>query len=300
MGSRGDSDTALRRLASAIVLGVALVLIVVKTWGWVATGSMVLLTSAADGVVDLLAAMATFLGVRFAERPADAGHRFGHGKGEALAAFTQAILLAGTATLLAVQSSVRLIYPQPLTAVTLGLWVAGIGFAISSLLAAMQTWVVRRTGSSAIAADRTHYLADAVLNAAVLAALALTSVTGWQRLDPTFALVITGYMIMSARRIGAMASRQLLDHELPEEQRERIKAAAVACSGARGLLNLRTRDAGDRAFVEFQLEVDGRLSVWEGHEIVDAAEHAIAALFYKQTEVIGHLEPAKHCDGCRN
>jgi ferrous-iron efflux pump FieF len=299
MESRGDSEAALRRLASAIVLGVALALMVVKIWGWVATGSMALLTSAADGVVDLLAAMATFLGVRFAERPADAGHRFGHGKGEALAAFTQAILLAATAAVLAAQSSVRLIYPQPLTAVTLGLWVAVGGVVISSLLAAMQTWVVRRTGSTAIAADRTHYLADAVLNAAVLAALVLTSVTGWQRLDPAFALVITGYMIRCAQQVAVIAARQLLDHELPDEQRERIKGAAVACCGARGLTNLRTRDAGDRAFVEFHLEVDGHLSVREGHEIVDAAERAIAALFPKDTEVIGHLEPAKHCDGCR-
>jgi cation diffusion facilitator family transporter len=282
----------LRRLASAVVLGVAAALIVVKLWGWMATGSVALLTSAADAVVDVLAAMATFFGVRFAQRPADSGHRFGHSKGEALAAFTQAILLAGTGTVLAAQSCWRLIYPQPLTAVTLGVWVAASGVAIASLLAVMQTWVVHRTGSTAIAADRAHYVADVVLNGAVLAALALTSVTGWERLDPIFALVISGYMIKSARQVAIVASRQLLDHELPDEQRERIKAAAVACSGARGLHDLRTRDAGDRAFVEFRLEVDGQLSVREGHEIVDAAERAIATLFPKETQVIGHLEPA--------
>jgi ferrous-iron efflux pump FieF len=293
MGNQRDSEAALRHLASTVVLGAALVLIVIKIWGYVATGSMALLTSAADGVVDVLAAMATFFGVRFAERPPDAGHRFGHGKGEALAAFTQAILLAGTASVLAAQSCWRVIYPQPLTAVTLGLWVAAGGIAISSLLAGMQTWVVRRTGSIAIAADRKHYLADAVLNGAVLVALMLTSVTGWERLDAIFALVITGYMIRSARQVAVIASHQLLDHELPEEQRERIKAAAFACSGARGLSNLRTRDAGDRAFVEFHLEVDDQLSVRDGHEIIDAAERAIAALFPREIEVIGHLEPVR-------
>jgi ferrous-iron efflux pump FieF len=181
---------------------------------------------------------------------------------------------------------------QPLTAVTLGVWVAAGGVATASLLAVMQTWVVHRTGSTAIAADRTHYVADAVLNGAVLAALALTSVTGWERLDPIFALVISGYMIKSARHVAVFASRQLLDHELPDEQRERIKAAAIACSGARGLHDLRTRDAGDRAFVEFRLEVDGQLSVREGHEIVDAAERAVATLFLRETQVIGHVEPA--------
>jgi ferrous-iron efflux pump FieF len=292
MRSHVDSDAALRRLASAVVLGVATALIVVKLWGWMVTDSVALLTSAADAVVDLLAAMATFFGVRFAQRPADSGHRFGHGKGEALAAFTQGILLAGTGSVLAAQSCWRLIYPQPLTAVTLGVWVAAGGVATASLLAVMQTWVVHRTGSTAIAADRTHYVADAVLNGAVLAALALTSITGWERLDPIFALVISGYMMKSARRVAVVASRQLLDHELPDEQRERIKAAAIACSGARGLHDLRTRDAGDRAFVEFRLEVDGQLSVREGHEIVDAAERAVATLFPKETQVIGHVEPA--------
>ena len=156
----------------------------------------------------------------------------------------------------------------------------------------MQTWVVRRTGSTAIAADRAHYLMDAVLNGAVLVALALASMTGWERADPLAALIIAGCMIAGARRIAETASRQLLDHELPHEHRERIKAAAVGCVGIRGVHDLRTRDAGDRVFVEFHLEVDGHVSVREGHSMVDAAERAVAGLFSKETEVIGHLEPA--------
>jgi cation diffusion facilitator family transporter len=291
MNSQVDSDVSLRRLASAIALGAAVVLIVAKFWGWVATDSVALLTSAADAVVDALAATATFFGVRFAQHPADSEHRFGHGKGEALAAFTQAILLASTAAVLAVQSCWRLIYPQQVTAITLGIWIAVIGLVASSFLAAMQTWVVRRTGSTAIAADRAHYLMDAVVNGAVLIALALTSVTGWQRADPIFALLIAGCMIAGARRVAETASRQLLDHELPHEHRERIKAAAVACFGIRGVHDLRTRDAGDRVFVEFHLEVDGHVSVHEGHCMVDTAERAVAGLFTKETEVIGHLEP---------
>jgi len=291
MKSQVDSGVSLRRLASAIALGAAVALIVAKLWGWMATDSVALLTSAADAVVDVLAATATFFGVRFAQHPADSEHRFGHGKGEALAAFTQAILLASTATVLAAQSVWRLIYPQQLSAITLGIWIAVGGLAISSLLAVMQTWVVRRTGSTAIAADRAHYLMDAGLNGAVLIALALTSVTGWERADPAAALVIAAYMIAGARRVAETASRQLLDHELPHEQRERIKAAAVASLGIRGVHDLRTRDAGDRVFVEFHLEVDGHVSVDEGHRMVDAAERAVAGLFAKETEVIGHLEP---------
>ena len=296
MKSQADADATLRRVSSAIVLGAAIVLIVAKLWGWMATDSVALLTSVADAVVDALAATATFFGVRFAQRPADSMHRFGHGKGEALAAFTQAVLLGSTALVLGAESLWRMIYPQPLTAINFGLWIAVGGCVISSLLAAMQTWVVRRTGSTAIAADRTHYFMDAVLSGAVLAALALTRATGWERADPTFALVIAGFMIAGAWRVAETAARQLLDHELPQEQRERIKQVALACSGVCGIHDLRTRDAGDRVFVEFHLEVDGDVSVNEGHAIVDAAECAIAALFPKDTEVIGHLEPAGIAD----
>ncbi len=286
-----QSDAALRRCVSAISLGAAAVLIVVKLWGWMSTGSVALLTSAADGVVDAMAAMATFFGVRFAQHPADSEHRFGHGKGEALAAFTQAILLFATALVLAAQCIWRLIYSQPLIEVTLGIWVAAGGLATSGMLAGLQTWVLRRTASTAIAADRTHYLLDVGSNVGVLAALLLTRATGWQRADPLIALVITGYMIHGGYRVAANASRQLLDEELPQRERERIEAAALACPGARKIHGLRTRDAGDRAFVEFSLEVDGHLSVREGHDIIDAAERAIAALYPKETEVIGHLEP---------
>jgi cation diffusion facilitator family transporter len=296
MKSQADSDATLRRVSSAIVLGVAILLILAKLWGWMATGSVALLTSVADAVVDALAATATFFGVRFAQRPADSMHRFGHGKGEALAAFTQGVLLGSTAVVLGAESLWRLIYPQPLTAITFGLWIAAGGFAISSLIAAMQSWVVRRTGSTAIAADRTHYLMDAVMNGAVLAALALTRATGWERADPAFALLIAGFMIAGASRVAEPASRQLLDHELPQEQRERIKQVALACSGVCGIHDLRTRDAGDRVFVEFHLEVDGDISVNEGHDIVDAVERAIVAFFPKETEVIGHLEPAGMAD----
>ena len=284
-------NPALSRRASAITLGLALVLIAAKGWGWVITGSLVLLTSAADGLVDALASLATFVGIRYAHRPADPEHRFGHGKGEALAAFTQAVLLGTTGIVFGAQSLWRLLFPEPLVSIEMGLAIAAGSLVTSGLLVAMQTWVLHRTGSTAIAADRQHYLTDVVVNLAVLAALAVTWSTGWARADPGFALAIAGYMLWNAGSIARKASIQLLDRELPHGQRKRIEAAALACPGARAIHDVRTRDAGDRVFVEFHLEVDGAITVHDGHRIVDAAELAVAALFPGGVEVIGHLEP---------
>ena len=114
MSRPAPSYKGLTRIASLVSLCVALVLVCVKVWAWAATGSIALLTSAADGLVDVLASMVTLIGVRYALRPADKGHRYGHGKAEAVAAFVQALLLGAAGLVLGGESIGRIINPQPL------------------------------------------------------------------------------------------------------------------------------------------------------------------------------------------
>jgi ferrous-iron efflux pump FieF len=287
-----QNGSQLRRLASAVTMAVAFILIVVKVWAWTATGSVALLASAIDAAVDAVASFATFVGVRYAEQPADREHRYGHGKGEAVAALLQAVFLVGAGLALGFQSIQRLITPENLSEVDLGLWIV-VGSLVAALgLVALQTWVVRRTGSTAIAADRAHYLTDVAVNFAVLAALGVTRMTGWQRADPAFALAISAYMVWNSRGIALSALRHLLDRELDTTMRQRIRETTLACPGVEGMHDLRTRDAGDRVFVEFHLEVDGSLTVSRSHAIADAAEAAVAALFSSGAEVTAHVEPA--------
>jgi cation diffusion facilitator family transporter len=291
MRQPASSDSVLRKFASRTALVVAAILIVVKMAAWMGTGSIALLTSAVDAIVDAGASLVTYLGVRYADRPPDREHRFGHGKGEAVAAFTQATFLAGAALVLAFQSIERLLFPQMITSLTFGVWVIGVSLMAAVGLVAMQTWVVKRTGSTAIAADRAHYMTDVAVNAGVLTALIITKFTGWQRADPTFALLISGYMLWNARQIAQDALTQLLDRELPREDRQRIRNSVLACKGVRNMHDLRTRYAGDRVFVEFHLEVDGNLTVDQGHEIGDNAESTVADLLRGTVEVTAHLEP---------
>ena len=282
---------ALKNLSARITLAVAVVLVVVKLAGWLITGSMALLASAIDSLVDTGGSIVTLLGVLYAQRPPDREHRFGHGKGEAVAAFTQASFLAGAAFVLAFQSVERLAFPVPLEGLEIGVWLIAGSLVIAAGLVAMQHWVVRRTGSTAIAADRTHYLADIAVNAAVLAALGVTRWTGWQRADPAFALAISGYMLWSACAIAREALQQLLDRELPSDDRRRIKEAVRACAGVREIHDLRTRFSGDRTFVEYHLEVDPGLTVDVGHAIGDATEVAVQNLLPGVVEATAHIEP---------
>jgi ferrous-iron efflux pump FieF len=287
----GSDASALKTLSVRITLVVSALLVAVKVAGWLLTGSIALLASAIDSVVDTGASVVTFLGVRYARRPPDREHRFGHGKGEAVAAFTQATFLAGAAFVLAFQSIQRLIFPVPLEALDAGFWLIGGSLVVACGLAAMQSWVVSRTGSTAIAADRAHYLTDIGLNVAVLAALGVTWKTGWIRADPAFALAMSGYMLWSAHAIARKALEQLLDRELPSADRGRIKAAVRDCAGVRDIHDLRTRYSGDRTFVEYHLEVDPGLSVDAGHAIGDATEVAVQNLLPGVVEATAHVEP---------
>jgi ferrous-iron efflux pump FieF len=286
-----QDQSGLRQFASQTSLCVAVVLVVVKLAAWVVTGSVALLGSAIDALVDTGASLATFFGVRYAERPPDEHHRFGHGKGEAIAGFTQATFLAGAAVVLAFQSLERLVFPRPTEALEVGLWVIVGSLLAAAGLVVMQTWVVKRTGSTAIAADRAHYMTDVAVNAGVLVSFGVTHFTGWERADPVVASAISGYMLWNAWGIAGEALTQLLDQELSPDQRNQIERAVYGCVGVRGVHDLRTRHAGDRIFVEFHLEVDGSLTVETGHAIGDLAEEAVARLLPGVVEVTAHLEP---------
>jgi ferrous-iron efflux pump FieF len=286
-----DQASAIKTVSTRVTLVVAALLVIAKLAGWVLTGSMALLASAIDALVDTGASIVTLMGVRYAQQPPDRDHRFGHGKGEAIAAFTQSTFLAGAAIVLAFQSVQRLVSPLPLDALQLGVWLIAGSLVVACGLVAMQSWAVRKTGSTAIAADRTHYLADIALNLAVLLALGVTQWTGWTRADPAFALVICGYMLWSAYTIARDALGQLLDQELSREDRRRIKDAVRACAGVRDIHDLRTRFSGDRTFVEYHLEVDPGLTVDAGHAIGDATETAVQQLLPGTVEATAHIEP---------
>jgi ferrous-iron efflux pump FieF len=290
-GEWDEARRRLRRLAAYASIANAVVLLGAKLVAWLATGSLALLTSVVDAAVDLGASTGTVIGVRYAQRPPDREHRFGHGKAEALAAALQAVFLGGSALWLIAKAAGDLITPHALDHYAIGFAAVGASIAVTGALVLFQGHVVRRTKSQAITADRAHYRADVVMNVALVAALLLTKLTGWERFDPLFALGIALYMGWSAWRIARPAIDVLLDRELPAADRQRIKEIVTQDVRARAVHDLRTRYGGDRVFVEFHLEIDGTLTIEQGHLIADAAERAVKAA-YPLAEVIAHQEPA--------
>ncbi len=280
----------LLRWATYASTATALVLIAGKLIAWWLSDSLSLLGSLMDSGLDLLASLVNLFAVRHALEPPDPEHRFGHGKAEAIAGLAQAAFIAGSAAFLALQALWRLWRPQPLADLGAGMIVMLASMALTALLVAFQRHVVRATGSTAIAADSLHYKTDLLMNLGVLAALVLAE-HGVRAADPVFALLLAGYIFQSAWRIAKEALDHLMDRELGEEERARIKAIVRAHPEVRGMHDLRTRRAGGTIFIQLHLELDDELPLIEAHRIADEVELAIRKAF-PEAEVIIHEDPA--------
>lgn len=280
----------LLKIATYASVSVALTLIGLKAWAWILSGSVSLLASLVDSVMDAAASLINLFAVRVALKPADAEHRFGHGKAEALAALAQAAFITGSAAFLILESIDRLIHPQPIQATSLGLWVMVFSMALTLALISLQRWVIRRTKSQAIAADSLHYISDLLSNIVVIIALILVSL-GVDGADVYLALLLVVWILKSAWDIAKDAINELMDRELPEKYQQQIIVKVRSVVGVRGFHDLKTRTSGGRYFVQLHIELDDALILYAAHKIADEVERSILAILPEYSEVLVHQDP---------
>jgi ferrous-iron efflux pump FieF len=285
------ADSArLLKLATYASVTTALVLIVAKLAAWFLTGSVSIMASLVDSLMDAAASLLNLFAVRYSLEPQDAEHRFGHGKAEALAGLGQATFIAGSALFLSLHAIDRLLHPQPLAQIGVGLTVMLAAIAITAVLLSIQHYVIRRTQSTAIRADALHYATDLATNTATVVALLLAGL-GWPALDPAFALAIAFYIFYSAYGIGRDAVHLLMDRELPEPERERILAAARSVPQVLGVHGLRTRQSGQTKVIQLHLELDDQLPLAEAHQIAMQVENELQRLV-PNADITIHQDPA--------
>ncbi|MGO8917116.1 MAG: cation diffusion facilitator family transporter [Stellaceae bacterium] len=281
---------ALMRHATYASLTVAVAMILVKLVAWLLTDSVSLLSSLLDSLLDAAASLVNLVAVQQALVPADREHRFGHGKAEPLASLGQAAFITGSAVLLIIQALQHILTPQPVSNTGIGIAVMAFAIAVTLILVVYQRSVVRRTGSLVISADEFHYRTDLILNGSVVVSLLATRWLGWVYLDPLFGGAIGFWIVYGAWRVGKTAVVQLMDRELSDGARARIRAIALANPQVKAVHDLRTRAAGPNAFIQIHVEMDGGLTLIEAHRISDAVEAEILAAF-PQAEVMIHQDP---------
>ncbi len=262
-----------------------------KFVAWILTGSIGLLSDAAESVVNLVAALVALVVILWATRPADEDHTYGHEKADYLSAGFEGALILLAAVTIAYAAIERLINPTELTEVGIGLAVSA-GASVLNLLAAR---LLIRTGekesSVVLVADGRHLLTDVVTSAGVIVGVGLVWLTGWNTLDPLIALVVAANIVRTGAGLVSDSMSGLMDKALPDDELARV--SDVLDSYESEVIHfhaLRTRKAGRRTFISVHVLVPGEWSVKQGHDLAEQLEGDLRGQFDHAT-VFTHLEP---------
>ncbi len=289
---KGNPKIAAARLS----ILTAMVLAVMKFIAGATTGSLALLSSAVDSLLDIFMSGVNYLAIRQAEQPPDEKHPFGHGKFETIATLVQSTIIGASGIWIFYESVRRLIKGTELVRVDKGLAVLVVSAAASWCLAWYLRKTARETDSSALRADSLHYSMDVFTNLALLAGLAAIKLTGLTWLDPALSMLMAVYILFEAVRLVRHGMQDVLDTELPESTRREVaRLIEEHREHLLGFHRLRTRRAGSQKIMDFHLTVCKHLSVQEAHDIADHLEKRIQQEIHG-SDVIIHVEPCERSD----
>jgi cation diffusion facilitator family transporter len=276
-------------------IGSALVLVGLKVFLAVGTGSLGVLSEALHSGLDLIAAILTWLSVRVSDKPADSGHTYGHGKFESFSAFVETILLLLTSIYIIVEAFVRLLFHEVhLRPSALALVILGMAMGIDLVRSRALARVARAHPSEALEADALHFSTDVWSTAVVI----LGMITAWfgqhyrmywlQNADPIAALVVAAIVIWVGSRLGKRTLDALLD-TAPAGLQKRVKDAVEGLEGVLSTERVRVRRAGNQHFVDVTISVPRSASFEQVHAISDAVERRVSEIV--PADVMVHMEP---------
>jgi cation diffusion facilitator family transporter len=286
-----ENGRLLRLLWLSIAAAVAT--IALKTTAWLLTGSVGLLSDAAESVVNLVAAVIALGALQWASKPADEQHAYGHAKAEYLSAGLEGALIVIAAVTIAVAAIGRLLHPQPLSDVGVGLTVAIAASAINLAVGLLLVRNGRRHRSITLEADGKHLLADVWTSAGVVVGVAAVALTGWERLDAIVALAVAANIVATGVGLIRRSAGGLMDRALDDTAMQHIREVLARFgSDDVSFHALRTRQAGRRAFVSLHILVPGGWTVQQGHDLAEQIEQALREKLPYAT-VFTHIEPAE-------
>jgi cation diffusion facilitator family transporter len=274
-------------------LGVAVLTFFLKLAAWRLTGSVGLLSDALESLANVAAALIAFASLSVAARPADEDHAYGHSKVEYFAGACEGGFILLAAAGIGWNAVDRLLHPQPLEGIGIGLAVSALASLILLATARVLFRAARTRGSVALEADAHHLMTDVWTSVAVIIAVALVHFTGWLWLDPVIGLLLAMHIIVTGVKLMRDAMLGLIDTALPPAELAAVKRLLDEAA-SRGIQwhALRTRQAGMRRFLSVHLLMPGDWTIARGHEVAEEIEQALIAVVPRLTAVT-HLEPAE-------
>lgn len=277
------------RFASTLSVAVAAILVVAKAVVLWASGSLSILASLTDSGLDLLASLLTFLTVRFARTPPDQEHPFGHGKAEAFSALFQAGLVFASGALIMQGAVHDLLHPKPLGQSAWAIGVLVLSIALTFVLVTVQSKALKDSQSVAVAADRMHYVTDLVSNIIAIIGVGFAAL-GFAFMDAVGGFLMATWFIWGAIQVLREAADHLMDHALPPEDVERIRAIVDEDADISGVHEIRTRQAGPWILIQMHVEMPPDLTLDAAHRIIIAAEKRLLEA-YPNADIIIHPDP---------
>lgn len=266
------------------------------------TGSLAVIASAIDSLLDIVMSGVNFLAIRQAEQPPDAGHPFGHGKFETLATLIQSVVISLSGLWIIVEAVRRLNAPPVLDRLGNGIAVLGISVIVSLWISRFLKKTGVETDSTALEADSLHFAMDVYTNLALMTGLIILKFVQLPWLDPVMSMLVALYILKEALNLARQALRDILDAELPATVRQEVVRLVETHRGELlDMHKLRTRRAGSQKIMDFHLTVCKDLTVKEAHDIADELESAIEQEI-RGADVTIHIEPCRRsdCPGTRS
>ena len=286
-----------KQKASLFAVSGACFLAVAKFLVGLFSGSMAVISSGLDSMMDVFMSAMNFFAISKAEEPADESHRYGHGKAEDIASAIQSIIIIGTGILIIYKSVDKCLESRQITYSVLDLSVMVISLIFSFVISRFLGKAGEKTGSIALKADALHYTSDLFSNSGAILAMILTFFTGMIFFDLLFAVIIGIILIVSAIKILRSGIAGLMDRSIPESVETEIDAIiSMMPFPYVGYHKLRSRFAGSKKYIDFHLILCRRLDLNESHEMASTMESDIKQRI-PMIDVIIHVEPCRYeCD----
>lgn len=290
MGQMKHDSRHLNRVAFLAIMTNSL-LVVGKLVVGFGSGSVSILSEAAHSGVDLLVAVLAWAAIRYAQRPADRTHPYGHGKVETLTSFGEGILICAVAASIIWNAVAALMRGPSVSHVGWGIAVMAGAAVINLGVSRYLVRVGRSAGSPALEATGIELGTDVITATGVIVGLLIVAFTGWKIVDPLIGVGVSGFIVVAGVRVLSGAVRGLMDYRLPDEEEHAIRA--VLDDHAEDFIeyhDLRTRHVGSTHAVDLHLVVPSDMSVADAHDLSSHLEDEIADVL-PQSDVVIHVEP---------
>lgn len=272
-------------------IATAIVTISLKMGAYLLTGSVGLLSDAAESVVNLVAAIVALIALRVAAKPADWNHQFGHTKAEYFSAWIEGLMIFIAAAFIIYSAVGRIIDPQPIENVGIGLVISVIAAAINGAVAVVLLRAGRKHRSLTLVADGKHLMTDVWTSGGVVVGVLLVGITGWDLLDPIVAMLVGMNILFQGYKLVQESTLGLMDVAWSDEDNAALADAVRPFRTDEVTIHgVRTRQSGHHRFAEMHVLVPGDWTVWRGHDLLEEIEAAVHEQL-EDVQLISHLEP---------